>query len=381
MQHRLVFLSAASMADIGGVNAIPHPQVTPAPSPAAKKLALRDSMPASSGSSALSDVMTIASGETFDGGMVAYDRGVSCTEGEGGDSDAVFQIENGGTLKNVIIGPNQIEGVHCQGSCTIENVWWSAVCEDAFSVKNQDAGETTYITGGGAFGAEDKVIQHNGAGTVSVSGFTVDDFGKLYRSCGNCDTMYERQVVMDGITASSGSQLCGINSNYGDSCTITDSAVSDVDDVCVTYTGNDTGDEPEENGSGPDGTYCIYDESDVSGAASSGGSGSGSAAPSSSTTVKSSAKATSTSAVATSTASEAPAETSSAGSDDSGDDEEEDEDEKEDESEDEDTDDTEEDEDEDEEEEEEEEEESEDSSSSSTRGSWWSAGPWTWARK
>ena len=55
---------------------------------------------------------------------------VSCTgQAEGGDSDAVFEVEEGGTLKNVIIGPNQIEGVHCLGSCTIENVWWEAVCE------------------------------------------------------------------------------------------------------------------------------------------------------------------------------------------------------------------------------------------------------------
>lgn len=116
------------------------------------------SLPASSGSSALSAVQTIAAGESFDGGMVMYDRGVSCTgQDEGGDSDAVFQIEDGGSLSNVIIGPNQIEGVHCQGACTLTNVWWSAVCEDAFTVKNQEAGETTKIVGGGAFGADDKV--------------------------------------------------------------------------------------------------------------------------------------------------------------------------------------------------------------------------------
>jgi pectate lyase len=30
------------------------------------------------------------------------------------------------------------------------------------------------------------------SGTLSVSDFVVDKFGKLYRSCGNCDTMYER---------------------------------------------------------------------------------------------------------------------------------------------------------------------------------------------
>jgi U3 small nucleolar RNA-associated protein 14 len=41
----------------------------------------------------------------------------------------------------------------------------------------------------------------------------VDDFGRLYRSCGNCDSTYERHVVMDGITATSGSELAGINSD------------------------------------------------------------------------------------------------------------------------------------------------------------------------
>ncbi|KAI0470588.1 pectate lyase-domain-containing protein [Xylariaceae sp. FL0804] len=268
MQYRCVLATAAFMAI--GVSAVPHPQVTPAPSAEMKKLALRDTLPASSGSSALSDVKTIAAGDSFDGGMFMYDRGVECTgQDEGGDSDAVFQIENGGTLKNVIIGPNQIEGVHCQGACTLENVWWSAVCEDAFTIKNQDSGETTYITGGGAFDADDKVLQHNGGGTLSVSDFYVDNFGKVYRSCGNCDDMYERHVIFDGLTATTGSEVCGINSNYGDSCTITDSAISDVDDICVTYTGNDTGDEPEENGSGPDGTYCIYSDSDVDGSGSS----------------------------------------------------------------------------------------------------------------
>lgn len=111
-------------------------------------------LPASSGTSALSAVRTIAAGESFDGGMVMFDRGVSCTgQSEGDDSDAVFEIEEGGSLSNVIIGPNQIEGVHCFGSCSLNNVWWSAVCEDAFTIKEQDGGDTTTIVGGGAFGA------------------------------------------------------------------------------------------------------------------------------------------------------------------------------------------------------------------------------------
>ena len=52
----------------------------------------------------------------------------------------------------------------------------------AITIK-QDSGTST-ITGGGAKGAEDKVVQHNGGGTVVIDSFCVQDFGKLYRSCG-----------------------------------------------------------------------------------------------------------------------------------------------------------------------------------------------------
>lgn len=71
---------------------------------------------------------------SFDGGMKTYGRGASCTgQVEGDDSDAVFILADGATLKNAIIGADQIEGVHCKGSCTIENVWWEAVCEGKLS--------------------------------------------------------------------------------------------------------------------------------------------------------------------------------------------------------------------------------------------------------
>ncbi|KAL9619750.1 MAG: hypothetical protein Q9160_005681 [Pyrenula sp. 1 TL-2023] len=228
------------------------------------------SLPASSGTSVLSAAQTIAAGETFDGGMVMFDRGTSCTgQAEGGDKDAVFQLENGASISNVIIGPNQIEGIHCQGACTLTNVWWSAVCEDAFTIKTQAAGETTKISGGGAFGADDKVLQHNGGGTLSVSDFTVNTFGKLYRSCGNCDSMTDRHVIFDGISATDGSVLAGINSNFGDSATFTNVQASGVDTICQTFTGNDSGDEPTKNedgvgSDGGDGTFCVYSNSDIS---------------------------------------------------------------------------------------------------------------------
>lgn len=61
------------------------------------------SIPASSGTSALEAVQTIAAGDSFDGGMFVYDRGVSCTgQEEGGDSDAVFILEASSSDVNYI---------------------------------------------------------------------------------------------------------------------------------------------------------------------------------------------------------------------------------------------------------------------------------------
>lgn len=124
-------------------------------------------MPDAAGSSVLSAVKTIAAGQSFDGGNKIYDRGVSCEVAEGGEP--VFVLEEGASISNVIIGPNQIDGIHCYGGCTIENVWWTDVCEDAFTIKEQAEGDTTNVIGGGAKGGPDKV--RSGASLRCCSGW------------------------------------------------------------------------------------------------------------------------------------------------------------------------------------------------------------------
>ncbi|KAM0480156.1 hypothetical protein ACHAP7_005371 [Fusarium lateritium] len=255
MQYRM--LMAATLAI--GAYAAPAAQITGAPS-----LSARQESGGAGGSSVLDAPMTIAAGESFDGGNAIFDRGVSCTgQEEGGDSDAVFILEKGATLSNVRIGPNQIEGVHCNGGCTLNNVVWDAVCEDAFSIKKQEDGETTTINGGGATGAEDKVIQHNGGGTVIIKDFEVSDFGKLYRSCGNCKEMPARHVEISGGSATNGKMLVGINPNMGDTAKISGIQISDVPKECITFEGVTDGSEPKEVGT------CDSD------AAAGSGSGSG----------------------------------------------------------------------------------------------------------
>lgn len=215
-------------------------------------------IPASQGSVTYTAAKTFSG--TFDGGMKTYGRGVKCTgQVEGSNSDAVFLVKDGGTLKNVIIGKDQTEGVHCEGSCTIENVWWVQVCEDALTLKGDG---DALIHGGGAQGATDKVIQHNGKGTVTIDGFQVQDFGKLYRACGNCKKSVARSVVIKNVKAYSGKLLAGINSNFGGTASIQGTCVTDVKTICEEFKGTSTGSEPSSLHTGPS-DNCKYTASDM----------------------------------------------------------------------------------------------------------------------
>jgi len=203
--------------------------------------------------------IVVKAGQTYDGlkenGVwTSYGRGVNsgdCKNVEGGSSDAVFHLETGATLKNVILGKDSIEHVHCIGDgCTVENVWWDDVCEDALSLKgstNQNA--KFYLRGGGAKDGSDKIVQHNSAGTVYISNFDVKNSGKLYRSCGNCKSGYQntRHVVIENVTASGVGVLAGINSNYGDTATFKN-VNANGGTVCNTFTGNNNGKEPSKTG-------------------------------------------------------------------------------------------------------------------------------------
>ena len=136
------------------------------------------------------------------------------------------------------------------------DVWWTDVCEDALTLKG--AG-TALIKGGGARKADDKVIQNNGASSVTIDGFSVQDFGKLYRSCGNCKgNGGKRAVTIKNVKASGGKVLAGINSNYGDTATISNTCASSTKKICVEFQGvSDNSKEPKELRSGPS-NACKY---------------------------------------------------------------------------------------------------------------------------
>lgn len=222
---------------------------------AGAQLAAADPPPAT-GQTTLTETMAVSG--TFDGGNRRFIGGGDL--GGGGQDegqDPLFRLASGATLSNVIIGAPAADGVHCQGTCTLRNVFWEDVGEDAATFRG--TGATVVIEGGGAFNADDKVFQDNrgAGGSVTIRDFEVETFGKLYRSCGNCSTQARRDVVMSGITATDGDVLVGINVNFGDTARLSDITLNGDIGVCDLFEGNDSGDEPEKVGEGPNGTSCV----------------------------------------------------------------------------------------------------------------------------
>lgn len=218
------------------------------------------SWPSAKGNQPVSSTIPVSG--TRDGGMVRYyGSGDLAGDGQEEGQDPIFKLAPGATLKNVIIGAPGADGIHCQGNCTLQNVWWEDVGEDAATFRG---GSTYTVTGGGAKKAADKVFQHNGPGTLNISNFAVSDFKTLYRSCGDCSTQHTRKVNLSNIEVTgtgSTARLVGINVNRGDVATLR--GITILNDSgrkvipCQKYNNNTP------VGTGPDSTNCKYSTSDI----------------------------------------------------------------------------------------------------------------------
>ncbi|KAH9156475.1 hypothetical protein LEN26_003240 [Aphanomyces euteiches] len=180
--------------------------------------------PTSLGNVKYSAPFVVKAGTVFDGQMKTYERSNAPCKGqaEGGKDLAVFLVEPGATLKNVIIGANQREGVHCEShDCTIEN--------------------------------------------VSIEGFYAQDFGKLYRSRGSCKTQVQRKVTLTNVYAVNPKvTLVGVNKNYNDQAKFSNITIksSKTPKVCTYFQGGTSG-EPKELGNGILAPTCQYSASDI----------------------------------------------------------------------------------------------------------------------
>ena len=217
--------------------------------------------PSKTGDISLSNGTIQVSG-TYDGGMKRI-----CCIGDGGQSesqDPVFELASGATIKNVIIGAPAGDGIHCKGTCTIQNVWWEDVGEDGATFQQTNGG-TSYVIGGGAKSATDKLFQHNGNGTVNISGFYAQNVGKLYRACGNCSSSYQRHVVINNVLLDKVNTVAGINTNWGDTATLRNINIRNSSGVhlCSAYQGVPKGSEPTYLGDQVNTANCKFTNSDI----------------------------------------------------------------------------------------------------------------------
>jgi hypothetical protein len=205
--------------------------------------------------------------------------GTAC-DGQSESQQPVFTLAEGAVLKNVHIkAGGGADGIHCAGNCTMENVVWDGVCEDAATMTG-GTGTVMKVIGGSATKADDKVFQHNGkGGTINVSGFqTFDRIQRLWASCGNCSNNGgPRYLIANNVTingpvvkpdGTSAGYVLRLNSNYGDKATVRGMRIKNYTlghpKVCVQAIGVQPGESQTNQGEFWNTAYCDISKSDVS---------------------------------------------------------------------------------------------------------------------
>ncbi|HSD38730.1 MAG TPA: pectate lyase [Rhodocyclaceae bacterium] len=195
-------------------------------------------MPTATATVQSSATIVVPAGTGYDGGNKRYNlSGGSQAEGQ----PAVFDVEEGATLKNVIIGTLAADGIHCLGNCTLDHVWWEDIGEDAATALGA-AGTVMSITCGAAYNGSDKTFQHNGRGELRISNFYANKAGKLYRSCGDCTANGgPRKVTITNVITRDVPTIVGINTNFGDVATIRNLTLNNSSNsktkICQVYHG------------------------------------------------------------------------------------------------------------------------------------------------
>ena len=205
----------------------------------------------------------------YDGGGALHEGTLNdCTTGDQSSTKPIIEVADGGSVKNVIFGKNIGDGIHCLGSCTIDNVWYPYICDDAITVnKDGTASNASTISNSGFKGARDKIIQHNGGdSTLNITNVYAEVGGKLYRSCGSgggCTTSAKHTVNISNVIAIAVDQVAGVSEN--DQVTLSNICSFRTPTLCNTYKVNsDTDSTKGANGTGEGPSpNCTYKGSDT----------------------------------------------------------------------------------------------------------------------
>lgn len=140
----------------------------------------------------VSETIVVSSG-TFDGGCRVFTATSALGDGGQGEGQKpVFRVENGATLKNVVIGQNGADGIHVYNGAVLDNITWQNVGEDALTVKSEGNVTISNIEG---YDAYDKFFQINAPTVLRVNNCIIRNAGKALRQNGG--TTFKIDVAFD----------------------------------------------------------------------------------------------------------------------------------------------------------------------------------------
>lgn len=182
----------------------------------------------STGNTPVSSTILITSG-SYDGGCRTFNPTSALGDGgQGENQQPAFRVENGATLRNVIIGNNGVDGIHVYNGGTLENIRWTNVGEDAMTIKSSGTVNVRNISG---YNGEDKFFQVNAASTLNVSNCVVDSMGKLLRQNGG--TTYKITVNVDNCQISNMGEGIFRTDSSASVARITNSRLRNAGSICI----------------------------------------------------------------------------------------------------------------------------------------------------
>ncbi len=182
----------------------------------------------STGSVSVSETIRVTSG-VYDGKCQTFNPTSALGDGSQDESQKpVFRVENGATLKNVIIGKNGADGIHLYNGATLDNITWTDVGEDACTVKSSGNYTVRNISG---YNGSDKFFQINAASTFNVSNAIIHNMGKTLRQNGG--TTFKINVSFDRCEIQDMKEGVFRSDSSSSTAKITNSRLRNAGDICI----------------------------------------------------------------------------------------------------------------------------------------------------
>lgn len=171
----------------------------------------------------------LVSSQDYDGGCRTFHPSTSMGDGSQDENqDPAFRVENGATLKNVIIGYNGVDGIHVYNGGTLDNIHWTNVGEDAVTIKSSG---NVYVRNFEGYNGSDKFFQINAPSNLYVDNCIVHNMGKFLRQSGG--TYFQINVSVNNCQIANMGEGIFRTDSYSSTAKITNSQLHNAGSICI----------------------------------------------------------------------------------------------------------------------------------------------------